>query len=274
LTLFPPHFDPLIDPKKLWQYSFFTHHASLPANVVEFFSGEILDVREFASSGYVSSSSRAPPSPMNIGAHSGLVDPKHEGAMGSAVWLYLWCLLRQTRRSGLVLGGMPLTYSEISKRSGFPERKVRRWLGVLRVGKYVEVDYLNYKHMKLTVTKAKKFNFAQTSLDFGPSTKNGQSYLTTNGQSVIPKTGDGSTKNGQSKQSGILISTEKPEVTAARPCHLHARSKRDLLDQRDSARRLLSKYLPPAEKNRLQTRLLEIEAELAEFPQARAAGQR
>lgn len=127
--------------------------------------------------------------------------------MGQALWLYLWFLWRQTKHSGLVLGGMPLTYKEISKRSGFSERKIRRWLDALRKHGYVKVEYRNFKMLSIQVLKSKKFNYKQQGL---PLTENGQRLplLTGNGQRVIPKTVNGFTKNGQSKQSGSMIEIE------------------------------------------------------------------
>jgi hypothetical protein len=149
---------------------------------------------------------------MNIGAQSGLVDPKHEQVMGSAVWLYLWCVWRQTRRTGLVLGGMPFTYEELSKRSGFAQRKLRRWMETLKVGGYLEVTHTSYKLMRLRVLKSKKFNFKQAGLPFETSPENGQSDSPKNGHYVRPKTGDIETKNGQSNKSVSMSSNETPEA--------------------------------------------------------------
>jgi hypothetical protein len=124
--------------------------------------------------------------------------------MGNAVWLYFWCVHAQTKANGLVLGGMPLTYAEISRRSRFPERRVRRWLDRLRQKGYVQVEYRNFKMMCLRVLKPKKFGYKQIPL---PLTENGQredSPTTKNGQSSVPKTVNGSTKSGQFKQSGSM----------------------------------------------------------------------
>jgi hypothetical protein len=149
---------------------------------------------------------------VNIGAQSGLVDPKHEEIMGTAVWFYLWCVWRQTRRTGLVLGGMPFTYEELSKRSGFTERKIRRWMQTLRSCGYLEVTYTNYQKMRLRVLKSKKFNFKQQALQFEPSTENGQSNVTENGQTLRPKTVNSQTKNGHFNKSVSMSSNETPEA--------------------------------------------------------------
>ncbi len=127
--------------------------------------------------------------------------------MGSSIWLFLWCLQAQTKPNGLVLGGMPLTYAEISKRSRFPERRVRRWLDRLRTGGYIRVEYRNFMMMCLWVLKPQKFNYKQIPLP-----------LTENGQPGCPKTVNGSPQNGQPKQSGSMkrIESETPRDTPAR----------------------------------------------------------
>lgn len=130
--------------------------------------------------------------------------------MGTAVFLFMWCIRCQTKRNGgaFVLGGMPLTYAEIEKRSGFKQRKVRRWLETLRKFNYVKVTYLNYMKMKIEVMKSKKWAPTQTEFSFG----NVSTSLTENGQGVCPKTVKGSTKNGQPKQSCSLRDIKASEL--------------------------------------------------------------
>jgi hypothetical protein len=143
---------------------------------------------------------------MDIGVQDGIIDPKHEAQMGTAVFLYLWCIRCQTQRHGgiFVLGGKPLTYDEIALRSKFPARKVRRWLDRLRKFGYVKVTYLNYMMMKIEVTKAKKWGRKKDGFSFespSPQTvKGSQLPLTANGQGLIPETVKGSPQNGQPKQ--------------------------------------------------------------------------
>jgi hypothetical protein len=145
---------------------------------------------------------------VNIGVQSGLVDPAHEKAMGPAVWLYMWFVWRQTRRSGFVLGGTAFTYENIAQRSGFTVRKVRRWAEVLRKNGYIEVTRTNYSHIRIRVLKSKKFNYKQLDLNL-PMDR------TKNGQLSLPKTGNGSTKNGQLNKSVTLSSNETPEKEIA-----------------------------------------------------------
>ncbi len=158
---------------------------------------------------------------MNVGIHDGLIDPKHEEAMGQAVWLFMWCVRCQTRDSGLVLGGMPLTYEAISQRSGFAARKVRRWLDILRAGNYIHVSYLNFKMLRLRVLKPKKWHPKQTHIPF-PATDHKRSDAIDHKRSVaLPKTVNGATKNGQFKQSCILRN-RTPETLAAEPANTAA----------------------------------------------------
>jgi len=130
---------------------------------------------------------------MYIGVTDGLIDPKHEKAMGQAVWLFLWCIKAQTKGSSFVLGGKPLTYDEMSSRSGFPARIIRRWLNTLRTHHYVLVSYLNYKMLRIEIMKPKKWNPRQVSLPL-------ESHRPQTVNSIRPQTVNGTTINGQSKQ--------------------------------------------------------------------------
>ncbi len=148
--------------------------------------------------------------------------------MGSAIWLYLWCLRHQTRHSGLVLGGTPITYAFIEQRLGQPERTVQRWASLLRKFGYIEVTYLNYKKMRITVLKSKKFNYKQLSLPAmnggyeqpEPSAKTGgieDLIPAKNGGYIPPKMADTDTQNGGFKQSGSMRSNETPEIETTTP---------------------------------------------------------
>jgi hypothetical protein len=151
---------------------------------------------------------------LNIGVHDGILDKKHVDGMGSAVWLYLWCLRHQTRHNGLVLGGTPITYAFINQRLGQPERTVRRWAFLLRKLGYIEVTYLNYKKMRIKVSKSKKFTFKQLSLI---SARNGRSIrpeMADSTPSIRPEMADSDTQNGRFKQSGSMRS-RKPEIEEA-----------------------------------------------------------
>ncbi|HEX4500584.1 MAG TPA: hypothetical protein VH187_05340 [Scandinavium sp.] len=112
---------------------------------------------------------------MNVGVHDGLIDKKHIETMGSAVWLYLWLIRHQTKSTGLVLGGTPITYKKINERLGQKERTVHSWMRQLKAGGYIEVTHTNYKKMRIRILKSKKFNYKQASMNFTnlDSAKNG-----------------------------------------------------------------------------------------------------
>jgi hypothetical protein len=171
---------------------------------------------------------------MNIGIQDGLIDPHHADRMEEAVWLYLWCVKCQTKRNGgtFVLGGMPLTYNEIARRSGFAARRVRRWLNKLRKFNYVKVTYLNYMMMKIEITKAKKWDVKQSNFAFSPRPQTVNSIpstLTANGQPLRPYTVNGSTVDGQPKQKCSLsnIRIKDPRGSAARAFYRDRRLARE-----------------------------------------------
>lgn len=97
---------------------------------------------------------------LNSGIRGGLWDVKHYGKMGDALWLFGWLVHRQTTQrngEGLVLRGKCLTYAAVSDDTGFAERTLRRWMGVLRREGYVSVKHGSYKQLVVRVLNAKKF---------------------------------------------------------------------------------------------------------------------
>ncbi len=95
----------------------------------------------------------------NAGLRGVLFEAKHYAQMGSAVWLYGWLVLRQTRQvgaTGLVLGGRPVSYREIESETGFPRKTLERWMRVLRRAGYVETRAVP-AGIVIRITKAKKF---------------------------------------------------------------------------------------------------------------------
>lgn len=73
-----------------------------------------------------------------IGARNGLVDGKHIRAMGMSVWLFLWCLGRQTTADGDVLGGKEISYQELARELGQSAKTIRNWADCLRIHRYIE----------------------------------------------------------------------------------------------------------------------------------------
>jgi len=95
----------------------------------------------------------------NTGLRGVLFEARHYERMGSALWLYAWLVLRQTRQqgdTGWVLGGAPITYREITEETGFNGRTLERWMQTLRRNGYVETEAVP-AGIIVRITKAKKF---------------------------------------------------------------------------------------------------------------------
>lgn len=152
---------------------------------------------------------------LNIGLQHGLISKKHIDSMGMSIWLYAWCIWRQTKRNGLVLGGSPLTYSRIERDLGCPRRTVQRWLKALQVGGYIEVTYLSFKRLKIRILKPKKHGTKQMPLPMEQCARSG-AYPTAecakSGASVPPKVAHIHAKSGAFKQSSTWSNTETPEI--------------------------------------------------------------
>ena len=106
---------------------------------------------------------------LNIGARGGLVDEKHRSRMGDSIWLFLWCLHRQTTQNGttgLVLSGHAVTYQMIELDTGIKSRTLRRWMARLKKHGYLEVTRAEnaLAGNVIRVLNAKKFTPAQGAL--------------------------------------------------------------------------------------------------------------
>lgn len=78
--------------------------------------------------------------------YSGLLEPEHYKRIGSAIWLFLWCVSSTTAEKdeegtvwGIVLGNKPMKLSEISERFGVNDKTVSRWLDTLEIHQYIRV---------------------------------------------------------------------------------------------------------------------------------------
>lgn len=85
---------------------------------------------------------------------SGLIDPKHKKAMGPALWVFEWCIDRQTDEEGNVMYGRSLKISRIAGAIGSSLPTARRYvsrlvksgyLSVKRTGHGVSIRVLNQK---------------------------------------------------------------------------------------------------------------------------------
>ena len=103
-----------------------------------------------------------------ITVKNGLLDPKHVHAMGGdrncgTIWLFLWLLDKMTiinyeTGEGQVLGGKPITHSEIKQDLGVSLSTYKRYLVMLRKGGYISTIKTS-RGLKITIYKAfKVFN--------------------------------------------------------------------------------------------------------------------
>lgn len=97
--------------------------------------------------------------------YSGLMDPKHYKQIGSAIWLFLWCISSTTDevekdggRWGIVLGSKPVKISELQEVFGVKSDKtIRNWIDSLELHNYIKVVRSPYG-LIFSVNKSKKFN--------------------------------------------------------------------------------------------------------------------
>ncbi|WP_256241932.1 helix-turn-helix domain-containing protein [Bacillus sp. V3B] len=96
--------------------------------------------------------------------YSGILEPEHYKKIGSALWLFLWCISSTTKEIeregvtwGIVLGNKPLKRKELAEPFGVSERTVQRWLDDLEKYEYIKVTRAPYGHI-ITVKNSKKFN--------------------------------------------------------------------------------------------------------------------
>lgn len=95
--------------------------------------------------------------------YSGLLDPEHYKRIGSAIWLFLWCISSTTKEVerdgvvwGIVLGNKPLKLSDMSEVFGVNEKTIRRWLDCLEEHEYIRITRAPYG-LILSVKNSKKF---------------------------------------------------------------------------------------------------------------------
>lgn len=108
--------------------------------------------------------------------YSGLLEPEHYKKIGSAVWLFLWCVSSTTKEVerdgvnwGIVLGNKPLKKKDIAPVFGVSEKTVERWINDLEEYGYIKTTraphglifsvknskkYLNKKDKNVASTKS------------------------------------------------------------------------------------------------------------------------
>lgn len=94
-----------------------------------------------------------------IGVKNDLIEPKHYGKMGVAVWEFMWCLDKMTSISeegiGTVLGGRPILLKEIADDLGKTTRSVSTNLNALQDTGYINLGR-TARGNQITVNKASK----------------------------------------------------------------------------------------------------------------------
>lgn len=95
--------------------------------------------------------------------YSGLLEPEHYKRIGSALWLFLWCISSTTKevekdglKWGIVLGNKPIKLNELAEIFNVNEKTVRRWLSDLEFHEYIRITRAPYGVI-LTVRNSKKF---------------------------------------------------------------------------------------------------------------------
>ncbi|WP_136604637.1 MarR family transcriptional regulator [Paenibacillus dokdonensis] len=95
--------------------------------------------------------------------YSGLLEPEHYKKIGSAIWLFLWCISSTTKEHeeegivwGIVLGNKPMKLSDISERFGVNDKTVSRWLDTLEDHHYIRVTRAP-RGLILSVKNSKKW---------------------------------------------------------------------------------------------------------------------
>lgn len=136
-----------------------------------------------------------------IGARNGLVDGKHIRAMGMGVWLFLWCLGRQTTADGDVLGGKEVSYQELALELGQSAKTIRNWADCLRTHRYIKTAR-GKRGLVWQVLNPKKFRHYQRSL-FQDSPN-----LGTLDDVECPNLGRGVPKSGHSVSRNLLMKSK------------------------------------------------------------------
>ncbi|MEK4106899.1 hypothetical protein NST28_22635 [Paenibacillus sp. FSL R10-2791] len=95
--------------------------------------------------------------------YSGLLQPQHYKQIGSAIWLFLWCISSTTSEKeregtvwGIVLGNKPIRSSELEETFGVTGRTIRDWIKRLEEHGYIRVTRAPYG-LIFSVRNSKKY---------------------------------------------------------------------------------------------------------------------
>lgn len=105
---------------------------------------------------------------MSVGSYpfpmySGLLEPEHYKKIGSAIWLFLWCVSSTTSEKeregtvwGIVLGNKPIRVPDLAGQFDVNERTIRDWIKKLEDNGYIRVTRAPYG-LIFTVRNSKKY---------------------------------------------------------------------------------------------------------------------
>lgn len=141
---------------------------------------------------------------------SGLMVPQHYKQIGSALWLFAWCISSTTVEVeddgivwGIVLGGKPMKLSEIGENFGVNDKTVSRWISDLQDHGYLHITraprglIIKVKNSKKGILKRSDKNVPslkcdQTIMsDHGKSDQTGMSDQNDRDQTYLSVHGDG-----------------------------------------------------------------------------------
>jgi transposase-like protein len=105
---------------------------------------------------------------MSVGSYpfpmySGLLEPEHYKKIGSAIWLFLWCVSSTTSEKeregtvwGIVLGNKPIRMDDLAEQFDVSNRTIRDWIKKLEEHGYIRVTRAPYG-LIFTVRNSKKY---------------------------------------------------------------------------------------------------------------------
>lgn len=125
--------------------------------------------------------------------YSGLLEPKHYKRIGSAIWLFLWCVSSTTKEIeregvpwGIVLGNKPMKTKELAEIFGVTDRTVRNWIDDLEKHEYIRVTRAPHG-LIFSVKNSKKYiNRAENNFRSEQSDRKNTSDHSTDSGNVFP----------------------------------------------------------------------------------------
>ncbi|WP_052091950.1 hypothetical protein NYE80_10190 [Paenibacillus sp. FSL H7-0357] len=159
---------------------------------------------------------------------SGLLTPDHCKKIGSALWLFVWCISSTTAEVeddgtvwGIVLGGKPMKLSEIGANFGVKDKTVSRWISDLQDHGYLHITraprglIIKVKHSKKGLLKRSDKNVRSSESDqtiLSDQSDSDQTYLFVHSEGDQTKMSDhgpelGSDQTKMSDAKDIITTT-------------------------------------------------------------------